>query len=203
MAVLHKMATTPVLPEELILQILSYTHPHALWTSIRPTSRHFQHCAEDILRTQILPAISLSLTFSLGGGAHHRWYDVRATLAFCLANNIPNGDVATFKLSRVLPPQCYSQALDKWSRLCADNATASSLSAWRVELNGRNCSMPLHPLQIYHEADDTVSIDVNWMRMLSRYFWKTEQEALRLHAAEGDSSRLIAFGPIRISRQGL
>ena len=121
------MAGALVLPEELILQVLYYTQPRTLWTSARLASRQLQHCAEDVLRSSTLPLISLSLTFSLGGGAHHRWYDIRATLNFCFSRpdqqQQQQRKIATFKLSHVLPSQCHTQALEKWSRLRADNAT--------------------------------------------------------------------------------
>lgn len=164
------MAATSILPDELILHILTYTPPHILWTSARLASKQLQRCAEDVLRSDVLPFISLSLTFSLGGGPHHRWYDVRATLAFCFSHLNPEEAIATFKLSHVLPSQCHAQALEKWSRLRADNST-DGLSAWRAELDGRTYSVSLQPVRVCRQGADEVSINIVWKALLSRYFW--------------------------------
>lgn len=173
------MTDTTSLPNELILHVLQYSPPHTLWTSARLASKQLRLCTEDVLRSNILPQISLSLTFSLGGGPHHRWYDVRATLAFCFSHLTSDKATATFKLSHVLPSQCHTQALDKWYRLRADNAT-HSLSAWRAELDGRTYSVPLQLVQVCHEQDGEVSIDINWKAMLSRYFREADRAATRL-----------------------
>ena len=160
------MAPTGALPDELILHILIHTPPHTLGTSARLASRQLQRCAEDVLRSEILPHISLSLTFSLGGGPHHRWYDVRATLFFCPSHLDPDKTTAMFKLSHVLPPQCRTQALEKWSRLRSDNATGT----WRAALHGRTYVVPLQPLGVCHQEEGEVSIDIDWEAMLGSYF---------------------------------
>lgn len=166
------------LPNEVLLQTFHHTPPCTLWTSVRPCSKQLRSCAEDTLRTEVLPRVCINLTFSLGGGSRHRWYDLRATIIFNFSHlDKHNPGRATFKLDHVLPDRCGAQALEKWMHLREESS--GNVDIWRVELNGAVCSMPLQQVRIEHQ-DGQVEISFDWRAMFQRYFCESERLHLRL-----------------------
>lgn len=68
----------------------------------------------------LLPTISMAVTFTLGSGTRHRWYDVRATMNFSFKSmNKHNPDFALFEVAHVQPENFRDRALEKWRSMSA------------------------------------------------------------------------------------
>ncbi|USW57706.1 Putative F-box domain-containing protein [Septoria linicola] len=133
----------PNLPEELLLHIFTFVEPQELWLSIRGVSKLFSRIIESHLKTSAAPYFVIGVNYTLGAGAHHRWYDVRASV-FLSYNSIDreNDDLAFFDKMTVHPEPYYDRAIKKWKEIAATGTDPETM--WRVQLrngNPRTCEM--------------------------------------------------------------
>ncbi|KAK3075706.1 hypothetical protein LTR53_000748 [Teratosphaeriaceae sp. CCFEE 6253] len=122
------------LPEEIWLQIFTYVLPSDVWSSVRLVSKQFTLYAEDTMtRPQVIGRFTTAFRFTLGGGSHHRWYDVRPSMTFSFKEfNKHNPRYALFADCRIHPPGTYVKVMEHWKRLTANNGLGRR-QEWRVQ----------------------------------------------------------------------
>ena len=153
------------LPNELWLEIFCYLDRSDLWTVIHNVNRQFRACAEDIATKELLQDFTISLTYTLGSGSHHRWYDISGTITLGFKHiNRVNPQYALFEVTGTHPESCYSRTVEKWKRMCASGFGPEQ--AWPLKLGGnpRLVKMP----NLVLAADDGLWCD--WREMLNGYF---------------------------------
>jgi hypothetical protein len=156
------------LPDELILRILHYSDTRTIWTSVSKASRGLRSCAEDCLRTEILPRVALDHPFTLGSGQHHRWYDVRSTLSFAFSHvDSENTIQAVFTLEHVTPDWHRDRALAKWQQV-ADTEDCGG-GSWLATLDGRVHTLVMREFETRPCTDGTV-ISLNWPSIFAQIF---------------------------------
>lgn len=165
---------TPHLPDELLIQILTHLPNTALWHTIRHLNRTLRAEAEKLLLTTFFPTLSLSLTYTLGSGTSHRWYDVRATISLSFTStNRHNPDFALFEVSAVHPPNYYERALEKWRPMCARGLGAGL--DWMVSCEGVTHRVCLAKLVLGEDG----SVWCDWQELVGKWFRKEEEMATK------------------------
>lgn len=156
----------PDLPSEIWLEICRFAEAKDLYLSLRPVNKQIFACAEDVLQSEIIPHFTINLSFSLGTGSHHRWYDVRGsiTLSFRSVSKY-NKQYALFDKITYQPQACQQRAGERWNQICS--AGVGSDNEWRVQMEGgppRTVRMP--NLIISHDHGAWC----DWREMLEAYF---------------------------------
>ena len=152
------------LPDELRLQILSYLAPRDLWHSVRHINTQYQKYTDEIATKQHIPEFTVSLTFTLGGGSSHRWYDVHGTIhtSFHSINKL-NPQYALFEVTEVLPKASRERVMAKWKQMCASGFGPEQ--EWRVKFGVDGLLVKLPNLVV--SGSDRVWCD--WREMLDGY----------------------------------
>lgn len=123
----------PYLPDEIWLRVLAHLNWPSLW-QMRTVHPKLRVEAEKLATSNLLPIISLAVTYTLGSGTRHRWYDVRATLSFSFESiNKHNPHFALFKVATVHPPNFSDRALEKWRPMCARGLDPAL--EWQINLD--------------------------------------------------------------------
>lgn len=121
------------LPDELWLHIVSYLEPKDIWSSARPINQQLTRiCSNLLLTDEQMRKFTIGISFSLGAGAHHRWYDIRGTLTFSYHSfSKSNPQFALFSACLAHPSACYDRAIQKWKGMSSGSLGEKEM--WRLQ----------------------------------------------------------------------
>ncbi|KAK4542036.1 hypothetical protein LTR36_007067 [Oleoguttula mirabilis] len=185
-------ASTPThLPDELWLHILTHLPAKDVWASARPlTPQLTRLCEELATSTNTMRNFTVGISFSLGAGARHRWYDIRGTLTFSFQRfSEYNARYVLFGACLAHPSACYGRAMEKWRGICGgggggeDGAEGLGLrEEWRVQYGyeGDVKVVRLPKLIVASEADGG-GVWCDWRELFDAYYGVLRGDA----AAEG------------------
>lgn len=115
----------------------------------------------------ILEKFTVGLQFSLGSGAHHRWYDVRGTITFSFQSlHRHNPQYGEFGACLVHPHACFDRAMERWKRMSAEGLGAQN--DWRVQYGYEGQLRVVKLPSLVVKDGDGVWCD--WKEMFDAYF---------------------------------
>ncbi|EMC91394.1 hypothetical protein BAUCODRAFT_326680 [Baudoinia panamericana UAMH 10762] len=157
----------PHLPDEIWLQILNYLPPLDIWRSVHLTNTQLASAAEEAMLKRIIESFTIGLSFSLGAGSRHRWYDIRGTITFQFKEiNKHNPQYVLFGSLRVHPDHAYSRAMERWKRMSADGL--GGRQEWRVQYGDEG---PLKMVRLPKLiVADKEGIFCDWKELFDVYF---------------------------------
>lgn len=162
----------PQLPDELWLEVLSHLDWPTLWQTVRKVHPKLKTEVERMAIANLMPGISLALTYTLGSGSSHRWYDVRATTTLSFSNpNKHNPDFAFFAVTAVHPLNHRERGLEKWWTMCAQ--VLSPRLDWHVIHEDVMHIVRLRKLV----AAENGALWCDWRELLSKWFRRQEMVA--------------------------
>ncbi|RMY18358.1 hypothetical protein D0867_05381, partial [Hortaea werneckii] len=121
------------LPDELWLLITEYLAAKDVWASVRHVNERLSRIATDqLMRADHVRRLSIGVSFSLGSGSHHRWFDIRGTITFSFQHfKEHNSRYAIFGSLLVHPQESYAVAMRKWETICSKGIRAGE--QWKVQ----------------------------------------------------------------------
>lgn len=176
----------PYLPDELWLEILTQIPWSTLWFTLRAVHPKFRTEIEKQAITTLLPKFTVALTYTLGSGVRHRWYDVRATITLSFVSmNKHNPGFALFRLSTVHPPNFHDRALEKWRGMCARDLCPAGLD-WQLSCEGATRKANLEKVVAAEEA----ALWCDWKEVLDRWFRREVEIDAKAEREGRDEMRL-------------
>ncbi|KAK6434346.1 hypothetical protein LTR95_009474 [Oleoguttula sp. CCFEE 5521] len=159
-----------ILPDEIILQILSHTDGRTVFTSVLRSSKQLRRSSLTHIANTILPMTYITTLLNLGPGHHRRWFSVNPWIVFCFSHMDPgNAGKALFHYEHVHPSACTTIALEKWPHLRAHDKDGRELS-WRAMVGRNGSEGKFDGARVMVRADDELWVCLDWMRMLREYY---------------------------------
>lgn len=121
------------IPDELWLLILEHLSAKDVWASARHVNERLSRIATDqLMRADHVSRLSIGVSFSLGSGSHHRWFDIRGTITFSFQHfDERDSQYAVFGSLLVHPQESYAVALRKWETIRTHTSRAGE--QWKVQ----------------------------------------------------------------------
>lgn len=113
----------------------------------------------------LISSFTVGVQFSLGSGAHHRWYDIRGSLTFSftgLSKQDPR--YGKFGACLVHPHACFGRAMQKWKEICS----AGKPQSWRVQRGLQGEMRTVRLLKVI--LDEANEVRCDWRELLDAYF---------------------------------
>nr|POE48391.1 hypothetical protein CFP56_71021 [Quercus suber] len=157
----------PPIPNEIWIQILHHLSLQDFWLSARLLNRQWRTYVEIHSLETLVSRSTIGVSLSLGNGAHHRWYDVRATLTFSYIGTSPqNPRCARFGKCSVQPHHQCDRSMKVWQKMCQIGLNRKQ--EWRLQCGDEGELRKTRLPDVALGEDDTLHID--WRKLLTAYF---------------------------------
>nr|POE63437.1 hypothetical protein CFP56_04340 [Quercus suber] len=156
----------PHLPNEIWIQVLHHLSLQDLWLNTRLLNRQWRVYVEIHSLQDLVPGFLVGVSLSLGSGAHHRWYDIRATLRFSYMGISDEHPLcAKFGMCSVQPKHQTSRSLKVWQKMC--QAGLSRKQEWRLQYGDEGELRKTRLPDVTLGEDNTLYI--GWKKLLTAY----------------------------------
>ncbi|KAI7335480.1 hypothetical protein KC315_g3215 [Hortaea werneckii] len=166
----------PYLPNEIWLQIATYSDPRDLWLSLRVVNHQLADCVDQHFLDHVLPDTAIALPITLPT------YDIRNPLhgraiLHCWARQggkTEGQDRLLYNLVKVEPAHARVQLLDRWTRMRDDaGGRLDGKVRWDLELGHARVRMPLRQARLERvqgEEAEGAFLSFDWRPTFTRFF---------------------------------